>query len=76
MSHKIPNEYFCDFLILDEAHLYRTAHYTTLVFLMNYRYLIGCTATPYTGMTKCEINQFFIGMCFTAVVKFYCEISN
>jgi superfamily II DNA or RNA helicase len=45
-----------DVIVLDEVHLYRTENYNSFVFPSDFRYAIGCSATPYTGMTHEEKN--------------------
>lgn len=44
------NDIVSDFLIVDEAHLYRTQYAVRLLYESKYKHLIGLSATPYTGM--------------------------
>jgi len=56
-------------MILDEVHLYRSTLYSKVLFLSKYDYVIGLSATPFSGMSNNKVNQFMIGMMFSIVIS-------
>lgn len=43
-------------LILDEVHSYRSGLYSKVFLLSRYKYLLGLSATPFSGMSNNEVN--------------------
>jgi hypothetical protein len=60
---------------MDEVHLYRTENYNSFVYPSEFRFAIGCSATPYTGMTDEEKNQFFVGLFFSGLIRYEAPLS-